>query len=135
MKRECLLSRTYTGGPMTFAGVEICYSALANEILREFQTAFFCGDGPGDQTHYHGMCEGIMIMWLLAQNDFDRITAYRAQTRPERHADVLTFTFAHEEEINRMKPEIIARMEATVASAVESVDVGKSPPPPPDSSP
>jgi len=66
MKRECLLSRTYTGPPMMLRGIEIVYSPLANEILRELQTAFFTGDGAGDQTHQAGLAEGLLIMWLLA---------------------------------------------------------------------
>jgi hypothetical protein len=135
MKRDCLLSRTYTGGPMTFNGVDIHYSALVNEIVREFKTAFFCGDGPGDQTHFLGMAEGLMIMKLMAEGDFKTIGELRQMARPERHGIVLTFALMHEAEIERLKPELIARLEATLAATVESAEPGKCPPPAPASSP
>tara|TARA_R110000868_G_scaffold18475_1_gene81237 strand:+ start:750 stop:1112 length:363 start_codon:yes stop_codon:yes gene_type:complete len=120
---------------MTFNGVEIFYSALANEILREFQTAFFCGDGPGDQTHFNGICEGVLVMSLLARKDFPYIAELRTMPRDQRHSIVISFAMEHDEEIARLQPEILARVEATMASSVESVELGKSQPPPLDSSP
>lgn len=129
MKRDCLLSKSYTAGPLTFDGIEIAYSGLANEILREFKTAFFCGDGPGDQTHFSGIAEGIMVMLLLAQRNFSYLADLRVMPREQRHSLVLSFTLEHEEEIARLQPEIIARVESAMASSVESAELGKSQPP------
>jgi hypothetical protein len=135
MKRECLLSRTYTGAPMLFAGREIFYSALVNEILRELRTAFFTGDGDGTQTHHAGLCEGIMIMHLLAEGKRKEVQEHRDLSREVRAAAVLDFAIEHEEEIESLKPEIIARMEAAMAAMVESEEPGKPAPPAPASSP
>jgi hypothetical protein len=135
MKRECLLSRSYTGPPMLFAGREIFYSALVNEILRELRTAFFTGDGDGTQTHHAGLCEGIMVMHLLAEGKRAEIHALRSMTREERAAAVLDFAIEHDAEIESLKPEIIARMEAAMAAMVESEEPGKPAPPAPASSP
>ena len=135
MKRDCLLSKSYTAGPLTFNGTEIAYSGLANEILREFKTAFFCGDGAGDQTHYSGICEGILVMFLLAQRNFSYLSDLRVMPREQRHSVVLSFAMEHEEEIARLQPEILARVEAAMAASVESAELGKSLPPVPGSSP
>jgi len=126
MKRECLLSRSYTGAPMMLRGIEIVYSPLANEILRELQTAFFTGDGAGDQTHQAGMNEGILIMWLIAVGDKAEISRLRKLPRAERHREVLDFYIENELEIDAIKPEILARMEAAMAASVESDAPGKS---------
>ena len=125
MKRDCLLSRAYTGKPLTLNGSEIYYSATANEILREFQTAFFCGDGPGDQTHFHGVAEGLMVMELLAKGDVSRISELREMARQDRHKIVLTFAIENEDEIARLKPEILTRIESAMAATVESEMPGK----------
>lgn len=135
MKRECLLSRSYTGPPMMLAGVELAYAPIVNEILREFQTAFFNGDGPGDQTHHGGMCEGILIMYHIARDDKAEIHRLRQLPRAARHAAVLDFFLDHEAEITALQPAIIARMESAAAAAVESEAAGKSPLPPRVSSP
>ena len=135
MKRDCLLSKAYTAGPLTFDGTEIAYSGLANEILREFKTSFFCGDGPGDQTHFSGIAEGIMVMLILAQRNFSYLADLRVMPREQRHSLVLSFALEHEEEIARLQPEIIARVEAAMAASVESSELGKSLPPVPVSSP
>jgi hypothetical protein len=135
MKRECLLSRSYTGPPMLFAGREIFYSALVNEILRELRTAFFTGDGDGTQTHHAGLCEGILIMHLLAEGKRQEVQDHRNLAREARAAAVLDFAIEHEAEIEAIKPEIIARMEAAMASMVESEEPGKPAPPAPASSP
>jgi len=135
MKRECLLSRSYSGPPMLFAGREIIFSALANEILRELHTAFFTGDGDGTQTHHAGLCEGVMVMRLLAEGKRAEIQSLRSMTREERAAAVLDFALEHEDQIEAIKPEIIARMEAAMAAMVESEQPGKPAPPAPASSP
>jgi hypothetical protein len=135
MKRECLLSRTYTGSPMMLRGVEIVYSPLANEILREFETAFFNGDGAGDQTHQAGLNEGVLIMWLLAAGNRQEVARLRKLTRADRHREVLDFYLENEEEIDALKPEIIARMESAMAASVESETPGKSHQPLRESSP
>jgi len=134
MKRECLLSKSYTGNPMVFLGVELFYSPLVNEILREFQTALFAGDGLGDQTHQLGMAEGIYVMHLLASGKRGEIARIRKLTREERHSEVLDFYLENEDAVDALKPEIIARLESAAAAAVESEGGGKSRQQPPESS-
>jgi hypothetical protein len=135
MKRECLLSRSYSGPPMIFNGREIIFSALANEILRELRTAFFTGDGDGQQTHHAGLCEGVLVMHLLAEGKRAELMELRGMTRDQRAARVLDFAIEHEEQIETIKPEIIARMEAAMAAMVESEQPGKPAMPAPASSP
>ena len=132
MKREDLLSRAYTGSPMTIGGVEIVYCPLANEILREMKTAYFSG-GAGDQTDQAGMCEAILIMYLIATGAKQEIARLRKLPRAERHAEVLDFHLENEEEIAAIKPELIARVESITAAIVESEASGKSHLQPPDS--
>ena len=134
MKRTCLLSRAYTGAPMLLAGREIIYSAIANEIIREFDSAFFNGAGAGDQTDFGGMCEGLLVMWHLAENDLAAIQQLRAMDRPARARTVLDFSLLHEAEIDRIKDQLLDRIESAAAAAVESEARGKSHPPAQDSS-
>lgn len=135
MKRECLLSRAYTGNPLTLDGVELAFSPLVNEILRELKTAVFTGDGDGSQTHQAGLCEGVLVMWLLAKGDKAGIAELRAMTREQRAARVLDFYIEHEEGVDALKPEIISRLESVAAAIVESEEVGKPHLPAQDSSP
>jgi hypothetical protein len=125
MKRECLLAKTYTGPPMILDGTELFYSPLANEIVREFQTAFFCGEGTGDQTAHHGLCEGILIMWLIAKNQFAEIDRLRNMSRPERHKLVLDFMLRHADVMDELKDQLIERVNAAMAAGVESEAQGK----------
>ena len=134
MKRECLLSKAYTGAPITLDGIELAYSPLVNEILRELDTAFFTGPKE-HQTDHHGMVEGIMIMFYLAKNSRDLIHRHRTLEATERQREVVTFYLDHEEQIEAIKPLITERITAAVAAAVESEATGKSRPQPPDSSP
>lgn len=133
MKRTCLLAKSYTGPPMMLAGREIIFSAIANEIIRERGNAFFAAPGPENQTEFSGMVEGILIMWLLAADDFEQIEKFRQHTPQERAAEVLTFAIRHEAWIEELKPQLIARIEAAMAAAVESEGRGKSHPPAQDS--
>jgi len=135
MKRECLLSRAYTGTPLTLAGVELAFSPLVNEIVRELKTAFFTGDGDGTQTHQAGLCEGVLVMFLLASDDRKGLAELRQMSREDRARRVLDFYLEHETGIDALKPEIIARMESVAAAIVESEAQGKPHPPAPDSSP
>ena len=135
MKRECLLSRAYTGIPLTLDGVELAFSPLVNEIVRELKTAFFTGDGDGTQTHQAGLCEGVLVMFLLASDDRKGLAALRQMSREDRARRVLDFYLEHEAGIDALKPEIIARMESVAAAIVESEAQGKPHPHVPDSSP
>lgn len=135
MKRECLLSRSYTGNPLTLDGVELAFSPLVNEILRELKTALFTGNGDGSQTHQAGLCEGVLVMYLLAKEDRTALAELRKMNREDRAARVLDFYLEHEQGIDALKPEIFARMEAAAAAIVESEDAGKPHPPAPASSP
>lgn len=125
MKRDCLLSKAYSGPPMILAGVTLFYSPLANEILRELNTAFFMGDGTGDQTMHHGVCEGVFVMFLIASSDFKRLDEIRKMDRKERHALVLSFMIEHADEMDELRDQVIERVEASIAASVESEVVGK----------
>lgn len=125
MKRECLLSKAYTGNPMMLGGVELAFSPLANEILRELKTSLFTGEGDGTQTHQAGLCEGVLVMWMLAKDDRSGIAELRKMSREQRASKVLDFYLDHESEIDALKPEILARMEAIAAAIVESEGGGK----------
>ena len=96
---------------------------MANEIVREFKTALFYG--ASDQTEYSGLCEGILVMHLLAINDLAQIEELRVMSREERHRHVLTFALLNEEEIARIKPEVERRIECAMAASVESEAGGK----------
>ena len=134
MKRECLLSKSYTGAPMMLAGRQLAYSPLVNEILRELDTAFFTG-AKEHQTDVNGMAEGIMIMWHLANEAHDLIHRHRSLSAIERQREVVSFYIDHEAEVDALKPALLDRINAAMAAAVESEAVGKSPQPAPASSP
>lgn len=125
MKRECLLSRTYTGAPMSFRGEELVYSAIVNEILREFKTTFFSEHSLSDQTQTHGCYEAIMIMHLVGESDFSTIQTLREKTREDRHKDVLSFAVKNMDQIDEIIPQLVARVESIAAAAVESEGRGK----------
>lgn len=134
MKRECLLSRASTLPPMTFRGQEIHFSALVNELLRELETPFF--HGPTDhRTDTSGVCECIALMDAMARNDFERINWFRAASHAERSRFCTTFYLENEEEIERLKPELTARLECAMAAVVEREGEGKPQPPRPGCSP
>ena len=116
-------------------GVELAFSPLVNEILRELNTAFFTGDGDGTQTHQAGLCEGVLVMFLLAKNDRAGLAEFRKLTREQRATRVLDFYLDHEEGIDALKPDILARMESAAAAMVESEAQGKPHPQALDSSP
>ncbi|MFO0201822.1 MAG: hypothetical protein ACK528_01690 [Alphaproteobacteria bacterium] len=120
---------------MTLDGVELFFSPLANEILRELKTALFTGEGDGTQTHQAGLCEGVLVMWLLAKEDRAGIAELRKMSREARARCVLDFYLDHEAGIDALKPEILARMESIAAAIVESEAGGKPRQPAPDSSP
>ena len=125
MKRECLLSQTYTGAPMKLLGVELAYSALVNEILRSLKTAFFFERGATDQSDHHGICEGIMVMDMVARDAKDEIHAHINLAPNDRAKAVLAFYIDNEAEVEVIKPAIIARMESAIAASVESEGSGK----------
>lgn len=125
MKRECLLSTSYVGAPMTLRGTELVYSALVNEVVRELGSPLFCGDGDGTRTHYQGMCEGILVMYLMARGEIAGLNELRSMTSEQRNKAVLDFALENEDEIAGLKPAILARLEALAAAAVESEEVGK----------
>lgn len=125
MKRECLLSRHYTGEPMTLHGKPIFYSALVNELMREFKVAVF--HGADDQTDHSAFTECIMVMSLIADNNLSRIAELRAMPREQRHSEVLTFALEHDEEVEQLKPIILDRLEQAKAAIVESEAGGKHP--------
>lgn len=131
MKRECLLSRAYTGGNMTFKGTDIYFSALANDILREFKNGIL--HDAKDQTDLSGTSEIVLVMYLLAENKMGDIQDLRKLTREDRHSKILDFTIENESEIERLQADIVDRLQSTIASAVESDAPGKPHSPAPDS--
>ncbi len=135
MKRECLLSKSYTGAPMKLGSAELFYSPLVNEILRELGTAFFTERGGSEQTEHLGMVEGVLIMWMVATGAKSDIQTYLELSRPSRNSRCVRFNLENEEEIEALKPAIIARMEAAMSAAVESEGTGKSQSPRQDSLP
>lgn len=134
MKRDCLLSKAYTGPPMVLRGVELAYSALVNEVLRELKTAFFTGDGDGSQTHTLGLVEGLMVMDMVARDSKQELADFINLPRDERNRLAVRFYIENETEVESLKPQILTRMEAAAAAAVESDSPGKSQAQAPDSS-
>jgi hypothetical protein len=134
MKRECLLSQSYIGEPMIFKGIELAYSPLVNEILRSLKTAFFHGRGGNDQTEHHGICEGIMVMNMVARGEKQEIHAHINLSPDDRSKAVLAFYIDNEAEIEAIKPALVTRMESAIAASVESEGSGKPPQQPQDSS-
>jgi hypothetical protein len=126
MKRECLLSQTYTGPPMILRGVELAYSPLVNEILRSLKTAFFHGKGGDGQTEHHGICEGVMIMDMVARDAKQEIHEHINLDAESRARAVLNFYIDNESEVESIKPMIVSRMESAIAASVESEGPGKS---------
>ena len=136
MKRNCLLSDPYGQPPMKLGGDEVFYSPLANEIIRELNSAGFNGDGDGKQTHYQGMCEGLVVMWLLAKGDREKIQWMRRADAKERSAYVNDFILDNESNIERLVEQLIDRITQAMAASVEGAeDEGKSQEPVPMSSP
>ena len=136
MKRDCLLSKAYAAPPMTFNGTPIHYCALVNEIVRGLGTPVFSSAGNGTMTQNMGFVECIYIMQLLASGKKQDIAAHCELAEAERNTALLKFYLANEDEIERLKPEIVARLEAAAASSVESDGPGGKPlEPAPASSP
>jgi len=127
MKRECLLSAAYIGTPMQMKGVELYYSPLVNEVLRTLETPFFTGAGNDVLTDHAAMCEAIMVMFLISSDKKDILRDHMAREPKERRKALTEFYLDHEEDIDRLKSELIKRMEQALASNVESEAGGKSP--------
>lgn len=119
---------------MTFKGVELAFSAVANEILRELKTPFF-SSGNTDHTQFHGLCEGVLVMYLIASGKRSNLAEFIRMGAEDRRREVLDFAIEHEEEIEAIKPGLIARMESAIAAQVESEAGGKSHSPVPEPSP
>jgi hypothetical protein len=115
---------------MKLRGVELAYSALVNEILRSLKTAFFHGRGGSDQSEHHGMCEGIMVMDMVARDAKDEIHKHINLAPDDRAKAVLAFYIDNEAEVESLKPAIISRMESAIAASVESEGSGKPHPQP-----
>ena len=124
MKRQSMLTGAYADQPMTLAGKPIYYSSIANEIIRELKCAGFCDDQP-DQTHYQGMCEGLMIMFLLSTDQKAEVGKLRRMDRAERHVIVNDFILEHDDEIDDLIEECLERIQATLAASTEGTGPGK----------
>lgn len=124
MDRKCLLTGAYADEPMTLGGKPLYYSSIANEIIRELKCAGFCDDQP-DQTHYQGMCEGIMVMFLLANGGKAEVMKLRKMSRAERHILVNDFILEHSDEIDDVMADALRRIEATLAASTEGDGPGK----------
>ena len=131
--RTCLLSVAYTGDPLTFNGREIHYSAVANEVIRELKSSLFHENGDKEQTEFHSMAEAILVMKLISSDDIDGIKTLRSVNRETRHRMVTDFILDNQSEVQRLIPEIAARMKALMAAGVESEGQGKSQAQAPDS--
>lgn len=110
---------------MKLGGVEIHYSALANEIIRELNCAGFCGDADGHQTYFQGVCEGILVMYLLAKDDKEAIRQMRKMTRAERCAQINDFLLDHEAEMTALVEEVMQRVAQAMAASTEGDGEGK----------
>lgn len=108
---------------MKFKGQEVYFSALANDILSEFKNGIL--DGGEDQSDLSSISEIVLVMHLLAKDNIEEITQLRSMTRQERLSKVLDFTLLNEEEIERLKPEIVDRLMSAVAASVEGDGEGK----------
>lgn len=124
MKRQCMLTGAYADSPMTLGGKPIYYSSIANEIIRELKCAGFCDDQP-DQTHYQGMCEGLMVMYLLSTDQKSEVGKLRRMDRAERHVIVNDFILEHDDEIDDLIEECLERIQATLAASTEGTGPGK----------
>lgn len=127
MNRQCLLSRAYDGVPMTFNGKPIYYSPLVNEVLRETKNGFFYGNDNSDQTEFLGVCEAFLIMSLYADGNFAEVRRLREIGQAERNKAVLDFALENEAEIERAKPDFVARIKSAMAATVEGTMPGKHP--------
>jgi len=119
-----MLTGAYADQPMTLAGKPIYYSSIANEIIRELKCAGFCEDQP-DQTHYQGMCEGLMVMYLLSTDQKGEVGKLRRMDRAERHVIVNDFILEHDAEIDNLIEECLERIQATLAASTEGTGPGK----------
>ena len=116
---------------MTFNGNEVYFSALANDILREFKNGVL--HDAKDQTDLSAISEIVLVMDLLARKEMEKIQVLRKLSREDRHAKILDFTIGYEDEIERLKPEIVDRLQSITAASVESDSPGKPPSQTPDS--
>ena len=124
MKRQCMLTGAYADQPMTLEGKPIYYSSIANEVIRELKCAGFCEDQP-DQTHYQGMCEGLMVMFLLSTDQKAEVSKLRRMDRAERHVVVNDFILDHCDEIDDLIQECLERIQAALAASTEGSGPGK----------
>ena len=111
---------------MTLGNVEIFYSPLANDLIRQLETAFFTRRGGDEQTENLGLAEGVMVMWLMARDKKNELLEFLDIDRPSRNSRVVRFYLENEEEIETLKPILLSRLAAAEAAAVESEGSGKS---------
>jgi hypothetical protein len=126
MKRQDLLASSYATPSMTIGGVEIVYCPLANELVRVLKSSFFNSrDRSVDQTDHAGLVEGLMVMYWIATGEKAKVWEHVEKTRDERAVAIIRFNMDFEEDIERVKPIFLQRVEAVFAASVESEAEGK----------
>lgn len=122
-KRECLLSRAWTGAELTLGGRELALASGRFELLRYWKNAIM-GEGGGDQSEVGAMHEVAWAMYLTK----DEIKASKRMSDAERREAVLDFALEFEDELAGISDGIKDRLLSIKAAAVESELPGKAEP-------
>lgn len=119
-KRECLLSRAWTGEPLIVGGRELALSAGRYELLRYWKNAIMA-ETVTDQTEVGALHEIAWVMWMTK----DEVKAAKRMTLEKRREAVLDFALDHEEDLLSIEDGIKDRLLSIKAASVEAETPGK----------
>jgi hypothetical protein len=119
-KRECLLSKSWTGEPLTLGDRELVLSAGRFELLRYWKNAIMA-ESATDQTEIGALHEIAWVMWMTGPE----VKAAKRMTLEKRREAVLDFALDNEDELTGIEDGIKDRLMAIKAATVEAESPGK----------
>jgi hypothetical protein len=120
MKRDDILSRAWTGEPLTLGGRPITLTPVRYALLEYWKNALFRPENTA-QNAISAMGELILVCYC----DKAEIKELQKMDEKERENAVLDFMLKHEDEWAGVAEGIQKRLEAIQASMVESEGAGK----------
>ena len=120
MKRDDILSRAWTGEPLTLGGRQLTLSPVRYALLEYWRNSLFQPQNTA-QNAISAMGELVLVCYC----DRSEIKELQKMGDEERADAVLNFMLAHEDEWSGVTEGIQKRLEAIQASMVESEASGK----------
>jgi hypothetical protein len=119
-KRECLLSRAWTGPELVLDGRALALSTGRYELLRYWKNSIMA-EIENEQTQVGALHEIAWVMWLTK----DEIKAAQRMTTEKRREAVVNFALDYEDELAEIQDGIMERFRSIQAATVESDSPGK----------